>query len=180
MFKLIGLTGPARCGKDSAAAILVKYHRFTRYGLADPIRKMLETIDVNFSDESLKEAPLKKFDNRTPRELMQSLGTEWMRDCVDKDGWLKMAMQEYEWLKKTPSCQGMVIPDIRFQNEVDWIREHGTLVHISRPGVSHTKKHSSDLPLETKEGDFFICNDHTAAFLGRQINEYLLNRDDLQ
>ena len=72
MFKLIGLTGPARAGKDSAARVLVNQHGFVRYGLADPIRKMLESIDVHFSDED-KETPLPKFDNRTPRELCRAL-----------------------------------------------------------------------------------------------------------
>ena len=177
MFKLIGLTGPARCGKDSAAKMLVDHHGFKQYSLASPIKKMLKAIDINCND-SEKEIPLERFGGKTPRQLMQSLGTEWGR-AISDSLWLRLAMHEYEWAKHEDYA-GLVISDIRFSNEGDWLREHGTLVHISRPGVSHTKKHSSDLPLETKEGDFFICNDHTAAFLGRQINEYLLNRDDLQ
>lgn len=176
MFKLIGLTGPARAGKDSAARVLVNQHGFVRYGLADPIRKMLQSIDVHFSDKD-KETPLPKFDNRTPRELMQSLGTEWMRDCVDKAGWLKMAQHEHGWLKHNPSCFGMVIPDVRFQNEADWIRQNGVLIHISRPQVNHKNKHESDKSIPNKPGDFFISNDHTAAFLGKQINDYMNSRD---
>lgn len=176
-FKLIGLTGPARSGKDSAARVLVNQYGFVRYGLADPLRKMLKSIDVHFSDGD-KETPLPKFDNRTPRELMQSLGTEWMRDSVDKDGWLKMAQHEYMWLKHDPSSFGMVIPDVRFQNEADWVREHGVLIHISRPQINHKNKHESDKALLPKAGDFFICNDHTAAFLSKQINDYMNQRHE--
>ena len=173
-FDLIGLTGPARCGKDSAAKILVERYGFKQYSLASPIKKMLKAIDINCND-SEKEIALERFGGKTPRQLKQSLGTEWGR-AISDSLWLRFLLQEYEWVKRE-NYPGLVVSDIRFSNECDFIRKHGVLIHISRPGVSHTNKHESDKAIPSKPGDFFICNDHTAAFLSKQINDYMNLRD---
>ena len=80
--QLIGLTGRAGCGKDTIASFLCEAHGFVQIALADPLRDglkaMLGVTDEQLHRRDLKEAPI-DWIGRSPRELLQTLGTEWGR-----------------------------------------------------------------------------------------------------
>lgn len=68
----------------------------------------------------------------TPRYALQKLGTEWGRSCWPNT-WVSMVIREAEELDGA----SMVIPDVRFRNEIDAIYAAGGKV-IRRKGRSST------------------------------------------
>lgn len=158
---LIGICGPARAGKDTVANILIEHWGFQRYSLASPIKMMLASLGLD--DDELngdkKEAPLARLKiDKSPRQLMQTLGTEWGRDQVDADFWLKLAA--FRWNQAREAGQLLVIPDVRFDNEAAFIRRNGHLVHISRPNAPQVAAHSSERGIAFDERrDHALVND---------------------
>lgn len=117
---IIGLTGPARSGKSTMADRLVMRHGFTRLSLADPIKQavfyLLRSSGCDDADRwvygDLKETPCDYLCGKTPRHAMQTLGTEWGRECVGQNFWIEHMRNR---IANTPGK--IVIDDIRFDNE---------------------------------------------------------------
>jgi hypothetical protein len=166
---LIGICGKARSGKDSATEYLVEDRGFARYSMADPIRNMLSQIGVFYDTDSEKESPHKAL-GKSPRQMMQTLGTEWGRDCVDKDIWLKLG-QEAVSKAALRSYPGVVIPDIRFQNEANWVKENGTLIQIVRPDNVEVSPHSSEGGVQGS--DYVVHNNGSLGDLYRELDNIM-------
>lgn len=140
MIPLVGLTGAAGCGKDTLADALKSIYYYEKYSFAGPIK---EAICAMFSDYTLfdrdnKESPL-AWINASPRSLAQTLGTEWGREMIDKDIWIKLANRFWNRLRERKDSYDvpvrMVIPDVRFENEARWIKAAGgVVVKVTRPG----------------------------------------------
>lgn len=65
----------------------------------------------------------------TPRDLLQRIGTDLFRVHVDEDFWVKLA-----------PTQAIIVPDVRFQNEVDHIlASGGHTIQITSPGLVTTE-----------------------------------------
>lgn len=128
----------------------------------------------------------------TPRYALQQLGTEWGRDCYDNiwvDYAMRTAkklmtgayiyhqkygLQEFDII--TPAIRkkfelgtgmvmaagGVVIPDVRFKNEADAIRQAGGKIwRIIRPGAGlegDAGKHASEVEQDGIEADLAIHN----------------------
>lgn len=130
--KLIGLIGKARVGKDTVAAYLYRQHDFEQTSFAAPMKQMLAVAfpDVNFHSGD-RETPIDWLD-KSPRQLMQTLGTEWGRNCVHPDLWTLLAERQIEKARQR-QFHGLVLSDVRFHNEADMIlRNGGELWHIQR------------------------------------------------
>jgi len=169
--KLLGIHGKARAGKDTIASYLTNNRDFERYAFADPIRDAVSTM-FDLSEEQIHGNQKEKvidWVGKSPRQLMQTLGTEWGRDLVHPDLWLKLAQRHWENL--TEYCidtfgeipEGLVIPDVRFENEAKWIRENGMLIHVVRPDNWEVASHISEAGIEfdPKKGDGHILNSGT-------------------
>lgn len=181
---LIGLTGRAGCGKDTIASFLCEAHGFVQIALADPLRDGLKAMfgvtDEQLHRRDLKEAPI-DWIGRSPRELLQTLGTEWGREHVAADLWLRVAARRIDRIKASPPClhvAGIVVSDIRFENEADWLREHGGQVwHIKRQTGnqldSQAAAHSSEQHIPAKAGEPRIYNFGTLEQLYDQVTEII-------
>lgn len=163
--KLIGLAGRARTGKSTVAALL-SHHGFLHYAFADPIRRGVRAM-LNLSHEQLygerKEAPIDWLDGITPRRLMQTLGTEWGRDCAHRDVWVRLAQREWQNVRDSyTGCPGLVISDVRFENEAKWIREAGGQVwHVLRGVAPAVECHRTEDGIAFCAGDEWIDNNGT-------------------
>ncbi|RAH37436.1 deoxynucleotide monophosphate kinase [Halomonas sp. SL1] len=173
---LIGLTGPARCGKTTAQHIIAERFGLARINLADPIKDALGAM-LDLDDErlngALKETPLPWL-GKSPRELMQTLGTEWGRDTVARDFWLRVAEQRLAMLENLEgdAYQGAVVGDIRFPDEAYWLRAHGgTLIHLYRPGVEPVRAHASEAGVAMGGADRVVTNGGDIHELGQRITE---------
>ena len=166
---LIGLTGRARSGKTTAARHLSSTHGMIHYAFAQPLKAMLAE-GFNLSDAHLegrlKEQPLPWLD-KSPRELLQTLGTEWGRSLVHDSLWLLLAEQNLHHLASLqPDAPGAVISDVRFENEAAFVRQRGGMViHILRPDAPHIAAHSSESGIGIHDNDLVIHNDGTLADL---------------
>lgn len=164
---LIGLAGAARSGKTTAAQHLAVLFGFIHYALAQPLKQMLAQ-GFNLSDAhlegSLKEQPLPWL-GKSPRELLQLLGTEWGRGMVHSDLWLLLAEQNLASLANCyPGGRGIVISDLRFENEAAFVRQRGgAVVHILRPDAQAVHAHSSEAGIAIRDNDLVIHNEGDLA-----------------
>jgi hypothetical protein len=159
---LIGLTGLAGSGKSVVANVLTSEFGFTRVKFAGPLKNMLRTMlaDAGFCEDDrermlegdLKEALIPEL-GVTARHLMVTLGTEWGRDCVQKDIWLRL------WAAQADRFDRVVVDDVRFPNEVDLIRRRGGEIwRIERPGLKAGGHVSEQLDAPA---DLALVNDRT-------------------
>lgn len=159
---LIGIAGPARAGKDTLASYLLDNlsDDWSRSSFADPIKRMLEVIGVDCSDEAKS-----VIDERfcyTPRHMMQILGTEWGREMVHGNIWV-------EAFARLNAGKCVIVPDVRFDNEAALVREHGVLIHlVGRGGIEGN--HASESAIEFKPGDIVIDNSRDLAWLHGQVD----------
>lgn len=142
--RLIGLIGAARVGKDTVAEHLHGEHCYNRYAFADPMKDMLEVVFGDKFRDGGREAPIEWL-GKSPRYLLQTLGTEWGRTCVHPELWTVLAEQEWLKTKARGNAIGLVISDVRFHNEADMIlRNGGELWHILRDGAPVVNAHISE------------------------------------
>lgn len=125
--KVVGLIGRLGSGKTTAADYLVEQYGFSRIKFADPLKDMLRAIGLtdDHIEGDLKEEPCDLLMGQTPRHAMQTLGTEWGRNCIDQNLWVRL------WLERAGAKRMVVADDCRFPNEMETIRKNGgTLIRI--------------------------------------------------
>lgn len=175
---LIALAGRAGAGKDTAAHLLGEavWNDFPKDGVvvtgfARRMKRALEVIfDLNFEalDREEKEAKLDWL-GKSPRELMQSLGTEWGRNCVRDDLWL-LLMERTLYDHPTRSRDVILITDCRFPNEVAWVRRKGGSVWwIERDGLPGVAAHSSENSIGPADCDRTVLNFGTKEDLAEAV-----------
>ena len=181
---LIGLTGRARSGKSTAAEHLVGTYLLEHYAFADPLRDGLMAIfnlDPTDFEGDRKEQPLAWLE-RSPRQLMQSMGTEWARNTVHPDVWVKLAEQNLDYMSNAlGAVLGFVVSDVRFENEADLIRRRGgTVIHILRPNALAVNPHISEAGIAANPADLTLPNYGTVEGFLRSLDEVFLTVRRLQ
>lgn len=168
---LIGIAGRARSGKDTVASFIIAAVGGYKYSFADPIRSMLVPLGVDMDHpywKSRKEEIIPAL-GVSPRQMMQTLGTEWGRTLINPDLWMLLAQQRL--LRSGP---GMVISDVRFENEAAWIRKHGgRIIHVVRPDAQAIEQHVSEDGIEVLDSDAQLFNSGTLEELQISVRELL-------
>lgn len=194
---IVGFTGYATSGKDTAALALI-HNGYERRAFADPLRNCLLTLDPivsAFPDEAiLKQQRADGVTEMTPgygvqylrlsqavdavgwdeakklgeiRRLLQVFGTEVVRDNFGRDAWVNILRDSMR-----PGID-YVITDVRFPNEVEMIyRAGGIVVRIDRPGVGPVNAHVSD-DIAYLYVDFIIDNDGTVEELHQRVRDLI-------
>ncbi len=175
---LIGLSGYARSGKDTAAAALLA-RGWQRKAFGDKLREFLYALNpvVPTSDcgdfaelryivdelgwEQAKTEP-------AVRALLQRCGTEAGRGVLGADVWVNAVLRDL--------TGPTVVTDVRFWNEAQRIHAAGGLViRLSRPGVGPARSsggevHASETALDDYPlFDASIINDGTPEDLYDKI-----------
>lgn len=173
--KLIGLYGPKRSGKDTAAnGLLVQ--GWDRVTLADPLRESLYTLDPLLEPglslrhlvdacgwEGAKSSPY----TAEVRRLMVAQGDAMraLRPAI----FIEVALERIA-LAAAAGAPGVVITDVRFENEaLAVIQAGGRIVRVERPGVDFDQAHASETPLREELVFSSVRNDSTPAELHRQM-----------
>jgi len=179
---IIGVAGLAGSGKDTLADILVCDYRFVRIGMADPLKRFCREV-LDFSVEQLwgsserRNEPDSRYLNEkngylTPRHALQRLGAEWGRQECYENVWVDYAIRMADSILEGEGAYhpefgldrdisplvppaGVVIPDIRYINEIRAVHAKGMVVKIVRPGVGVQWQHSSETELGTVRDDQF-------------------------
>lgn len=131
---LIGLGHKARHGKDTAASAICAAFgaESIRVGFADAVRSVCR---VNH-EMTAKDAA-----------LLQQVGAG--RRQTDPDIWVRaVAWAVHDWMQDRNWRPGVVvIPDVRYPNEVQWIRKHhGLLICVTRYGPDGQPFVATDRP----------------------------------
>lgn len=171
--KIIGITGLAGSGKDTARSVLQSHFGVTGMAFADPMRAMLGQlldhcgIGVEWmTQRELKELPMPGL-GVSYRHAAQALGTEWGRALTPSgDIWLKAAaasMAEVMNIKGPDAV--FCISDVRFENEAKWVREQGGVVwKISRENIATVRAHPSENGVRDELLNMFIVNEDLDTF----------------
>ena len=190
---IIGISGPAKSGKDTAArGLRAAVETFdipvAIAHLADPIREIGEVFGFTqeqMTVQSLKETYKHPTLGVTPRKFMQLVGSEMFRNNLDKDVWCKLLekkikdfvgtgdlgsdeQREFDFGDRVwvPRCV-VIVPDVRFPNEAETIKRLGGFIFkIERPflnGGDDWRKHESEEHLNEIEGAV-ITNKCPSAF----------------
>lgn len=162
---LIGLTGAAGVGKDTVALLLTS-SQYSRYAFAQPLKEALSVLGI--AEPTSREAKEADMEGRpySYRKAAQTLGTEWARN-LDPNFWLNLATQKTEHIAK------LVVTDVRFENEANWIRSKGGVIwHITGRAPTVTgdaAKHASEKSVAFQDGDFRLDNSGTVDQLKRNV-----------
>jgi hypothetical protein len=167
----VAFTGVAGSGKSTAAQYLVEHHGYTRARFAGPLKDMMRVIGLT-EDEiegHLKEKPCNLLQGKTPRHAMQTIGTQWGRDCIGPYFWIRLWRERV--LEVTSQAGRVVVDDCRFPNEAAAIRKlGGDIFKIEgRGGIagSHASEQGAGV------ADVVIANDGTVEALQNAVRAAL-------
>lgn len=154
MTTILGIAGKKRVGKDTFLNYLETStdYSVSSYAFARPIYTMIEAllgIDLprDFDGEVDKNAIISRY-GVTLRHMLQTLGTEWGREHINRDIWI---IEAERWLNNaiTWNPTYIVFTDVRFPNEAKFIRKRGgVIVNIHRECMEVSNHPSEDgLPI---------------------------------
>jgi hypothetical protein len=172
---IIGLCGLAGSGKDEVSAILSRRWRYAAISFAGPIYKAVSEITglspAQLKHREAKEQPIPWL-GKSPRELLQTLGTEWGRQMVRDDIWIKIAMRRAA--EYTQEGWNVAITDVRFTNEAEAIVAAGGQVwRVERPGAGlggSAGEHASEAGIPDHLASQVIRNVGTLDDLEEAVN----------
>jgi len=175
---LIGLCGPAGCGKTTIAEWLRDHRGFKIVCFADPLYDAISVITgipvEGLKDRAKKEAEIPGL-GRSPRFLLQTLGTDWGRDMVNSDIWVQAAMA------RSGDDEDVVMADVRFDNEAAAIQARGGQVfYVVRPGwrclEPDQASHSSERGIDIARIAGYIDNSGTVDQAAANLLETIIQR----
>lgn len=160
--RLIGLTGRARSGKDTVGQMLKEEFKAALFSFAQPIRDglaaMVPGLGYDHFHGDKKEKVLYPY-GKSPRQMMQYLGTEWGRNLINENMWLLIAQAKIDEVRE--QFRHVVITDVRFENEAKFIRDQGGVIwHIERADAPQINAHASENGVAFMHGDVLISNNH--------------------
>jgi hypothetical protein len=143
---ILGLGFRARSGKDCTGEYLQKHFGFTQAAFADKLKKAAMLI-FELSYEQVYGDRKEIIDprwNDTPRNILQKMGTECMRNGYAKDIWVRALEMR---IRKEGITNDWCVTDVRFIEEADAIKKWGGfVVLVNRPNLPQiaTAQHASE------------------------------------
>jgi dephospho-CoA kinase len=169
--KIIGLLGRSRVGKDTVADYIQKiYPRYEILRLSYPLKRASCAL-YGYTMEQLETNEKERMDPRwkkTPRECIQSL-TDYMMKYMGVDFFTKRLYQYYESGK---CSEYIIIPDIRYEHDIQEIRERGGVVFKIEKKNSPVL-HAFEDHIDSLKGDYTLTNDSTKKELYVQIDRVI-------
>lgn len=169
---LIGVCGKKGSGKDTISDYIVKNYNFNKYSLADPLKKGCMEL-FGFTYEQLytdKKEETDEFWSKTPREVLQFLGTDIFRKYYGDNMWIKVLD------KKMDKSKNNIIADIRFINEYHYIKSNnGLMIKVVKTDLTSFDTHISENELNDYDADILIINDSSLEDLYNKIDNAMLN-----
>lgn len=190
---LIGIGGRLGAGKDAVADYLVEKHGWVKLNMSDPLVKAARVLDPlvivpddldDFSD--LPDGTIWRFSKLLDawgyveaktvpevRRILQTLGTEVGRNMIDPNVWVDIADTEIFNLRA--AGKDVVITGIRFQEELDMIRENrGDTWWVSRPSAELAESaHASEMSLAFQNFETVLRNEGTLDDLYAEVDRVL-------
>ena len=174
--KLIGLSGKLGSGKNYIAEKIISPHFRDLYniliiGFGDQVKNELYARDLALTYDLL-------YDKKTyeSRNKLQQYATEHGRDKYNQNMWIRgLDMQIQTFCKRSPKECLIIICDVRFQNEAEYIKNNnGFLFRIESPFRTEQRywqessneeeynkisKHASEIGLDNYNFNYILKND---------------------
>jgi hypothetical protein len=173
-------------GKSTIANYLVEKHGFVLVKFAEPLKAMIETLvpflnpmcvdPKDYTEGSEKEKKLFGFDGLTTRRLMQTLGTEWGRNTIMDDFWVRIAKNRINTIRAFSHGEvgGIVIDDLRFPNEYQVLKELGAeFWKVERPDAVEYVEHASEGLLNNHYFNISVDNDGSTKDLEDLVDYFV-------
>lgn len=170
--RLVGLYSPAPQSGKTAVAAMLSEQGHVIVPFADTLKHMLVPMltALGYSPERAWEMVLRDKEVKIPeigvtvRHMLQTLGTEYGRQCLHPRVWLTC------WQAQATRQERVVADDVRFLNEADLVRSlGGEMWLVRRPGTVRTTGHASEGSLDDFDFDQVIENDGTLDDLRSKV-----------
>lgn len=170
--KIYIICGKARHGKDTVAEMLKEIYE----------EQQIDILNLQYSSYIKEYA--KKISNwdgseeTKPRELLQQLGTNIIRDKIDEAFFVKKIVDDIKVYSFFFDV--LTISDARFKLEVDTPRENFddvVVIHVVRPNFDNglteeQKRHRTEIDLDDYENyDYTIINDGSMEELKEKVSK---------
>jgi hypothetical protein len=190
--KIIGISGKAGSGKDTAYSLLNNYLQERGYSsiklsFADKLKESLGILfgfDVNRLSHDFKYKESDKLDDgtmdpacerlgMTRRVIMQKYGTDAMRENFHQDVWI--ISLELSILRGEHNYDYGILTDARFLNEINFVKRlNGKMIKIIREGDLNTltkeTSHLSETDFESYEDWDGVVINHIEPSLSKEQN----------
>lgn len=190
---VVGFSGKAGSGKDTFYSLVrEEYRRATGWSLTVPtLERDFFAFPIKAAYSAMFDIPMEELDREdfkkqingftgaTHRKELQLLGTEFYRDRTgNPDIWIQLLISrinnriDSRYLRETIPVA--MITDVRFENEAKFIKEHGILIRIIRPGVGEVDNpsHPSEVGFQTPV-DVEVDNCGTITELREVASEFV-------
>lgn len=183
---VIGLFGASGAGKSTVARELVR-HGYKLVPMSCVLKDMLRAL--GFTDQDLEGdqayrlTPQKRLGGMSPREVAQTLGTQWARNIVHPDLLVNAVCNRLQ--QELAAGHRVVVDGMRFPNEWQMAHRLGGQVWTVRRRASEQKRtwfdklcarfgffpriHESEYHWPDAPADFTFGNEHTEAALRRTV-----------
>lgn len=167
----VALVGKMRSGKDTFAKVFID-NCFTELKFSEGITEIINDYFPDVTSES-----------RKPREHYQVIGQALRQ--LDKDVWIKQLASRVTLL---PRHADIIVTDVRQENEVKWLKEHGFTV-IKVLASEDTRKqrildagdcftddlftHETELMVDRIETDYTVLNEGAVEQLHEQAYTFI-------
>lgn len=184
---VIGITGPKRAGKDTSALYLKSMFDYEPLAFADPMKDILcltfgisrETLDDFKNNPSTSKILGDKYSSEYTyefttdmRQVLQRFGTEAMKKHFGTDVWAQKLVQDaLMW-----DMENVVVSDLRFLNEYEYLKEHSdtlTIIRIHKDSKEEEDSHSSEQEYKQIQADYEISNNGTLQELYNKLNKIM-------
>lgn len=144
---LLLVTGHKNSGKNTFVDEFIRLAEDTYttrvFSHATPIKRMLAELlfdgDMDKLEE-LKNRPDITIHGKSVRNMLQTLGTEWGRNCVSESIWLdRLGMEIDSYITTVDPENGppiIIVDDARFENEVEYLTSTFPEVDSAVVGIS--------------------------------------------
>jgi len=176
---LIGIHGKPHSGKDTAANYLVDKYGFSKFGPSFPIKitaAAMFDVDIEcFYNPEIKET-IDPFWGISYREMAQKIGKESSRDVFFEDIWMRHVEKRLN--DDNTDNVGIVLADIRYANEAEWVKAHGGKVLFvyrssENRGYIANSNHPAEQGLNELLADHTINNNGTVKLLFQNIDWFM-------
>lgn len=188
---VIGITGPKRSGKDTSAMYLKSMFEYEPMAFADPMKDILcltlgisrETLDDFKNNPSTNKIFGQEWDEYSleynyefytdMRQVLQRFGTEAMKKHFGTDVWAQKLVQD----ALTWDMENIVVSDLRFLNEYEYLKEYSdklTIIRIHKDSKEALEDaHSSEQEYKQIPSDYEISNNGTLQALYNKLNKIM-------
>ena len=177
--KIFLIAGQARTGKDTTLQIIKDYYEskgksVVKLGFADYIKNYAKKI-TNWDGK----------DETKPRDLLQILGTDIVRNQINKDFFINRICEDIMVYKYFFDV--IIISGARFENELDVpkkVFKNLKIIKVERPNFTNEltekqKEHITEHALENYNNyDYLITNDGNIEDLKEKVKQMLEEVDN--